>query len=72
MTLCGAHKNKLLLHYAIDPERPEVRALVEGGQLRTVTSQEIEDLSGWRVDGQSLHWIPWKRGLCDQARYSSP
>ena len=55
MTLCGAHKNKLLLHYAIDPERPEVRALVEGGQLRTVTFQEIEDLSGWRVDGPGLY-----------------
>ena len=50
-----AHKNRLLLHYAIDPERPEVRALEEGGQLRTVTSQEIEDLSGWRVDGPGLY-----------------
>ena len=55
MTLCEAHKNRLLLHYAIDPERPEVRALEEGGQLRTVTSQEIEDLSGWRVDGPGLY-----------------
>jgi hypothetical protein len=55
MTLCEAHKNKLLLHYAIDPERPEVRALEEVGQLRTVTSQEIEDLSGWRVDGPGLY-----------------
>ena len=55
MALCEAHKNKLLLHYAIDPERPEVKALEEGGQLRTVTSQEIEDLSGWRVDGPGLY-----------------
>lgn len=50
-----AHKNRLLLHYGINPERPEVRALEEGGQLRTVTSQEIEDLSGWRVDGPGLY-----------------
>jgi len=50
-----AHKNRLLLHYVIDPERPEVKALEEGGQLRTVTSQEIEDLSGWRVDGPGLY-----------------
>jgi hypothetical protein len=55
MTLCEAHKNKLLLHYAIDPERPEVKALEESSQLRTVTSQEIEDLSGWRVDGPGLY-----------------
>jgi hypothetical protein len=55
MTLCEAHKNKLLLHYAIDPERPEIKALEESGQLRTVTSQEIEDLSGWRVDGPGLY-----------------
>jgi hypothetical protein len=55
MTLCEAHKNKLLLHYAIDPERSEVKALEESGQLRTVTSQEIEDLSGWRVDGPGLY-----------------
>jgi len=55
MTLCEAHKNKLLLHYAIDPERPEVKALEESGQLRTVTSQEIEDLSGWKVDGPGLY-----------------
>ena len=55
MALCEAHKNKLLLHHAIDPERPEVKALEEGGQLRTVTSQEIEDLSGWRVDGPGLY-----------------
>jgi hypothetical protein len=55
MVLCEAHRNKLLLHYAIDPGRPEVRVLEEGGQLRTVTSQEIESLSGWRVDGPGLY-----------------
>ena len=55
MALCEAHKNRLLLHYAIDPERPEVKALEESSQLRTVTSQEIEDLSGWRVDGPGLY-----------------
>ena len=50
-----AHKNRLLLHYGINPERPEVRILEESRQLRTVTSQEIEDLSGWRVDGPGLY-----------------
>ena len=33
----------------------KLRALEEGGQLRTVTSQEIENLSGWRVDGPGLY-----------------
>jgi hypothetical protein len=50
-----AHKNRLLLHYGINSERPEVRTLEESGQLRSVTSQEIEDLSGWRVDGPGLY-----------------
>ena len=53
--LCEAHKNRLLLHYGIDPERPEIKTLVESGQLRSVTSQEIEDLTGWKVDGSGLH-----------------
>lgn len=55
MPLCEAHKNRLLLHYGIDPERPEIKILVESGQLRSVTSQEIEDLTGWKVDGSGLH-----------------
>ena len=55
MPLCEAHKNRLLLHYGIDPERPEIKILVESGQLRSVTSQEIEDLTGWEVDGSGLH-----------------
>ena len=54
-SLCEAHKNRLLLHYGIDPERPEIKTLVEGGQLRSVTSQEIEDLTGWKVDGSGLY-----------------
>ena len=55
MALCEAHKNRLLLHYAIDPERPEVKALEKSGWLRTITSQETEELTGWRVDGPSLY-----------------
>ncbi len=54
MALCEAHKNRLLVHYGIDPERPEIKDLEQGGQLRTITSQEIEALSGWRVDGPGL------------------
>jgi len=50
-----AHKNRLLLHYGIDPERPEIKAQEESGQLRSITSQEIEDLSGWMVDGPGLY-----------------
>lgn len=49
-----AHKNKLLLHYGINPDRPEIRAQEESGQLKSITSQEIEALSGWRVDGPGL------------------
>jgi len=49
-----AHKSRLLLHYAIDPERPEVRAMEESGQLRSVTSEEISSLSGWKVEGSGL------------------
>jgi len=49
-----AHKNRLLLHYGIDPDRPEIRAQEDSGQLRSITSQEIEALSGWRVDGPGL------------------
>ena len=53
--LCEAHKNKLLLHYGINPERPEVQDLEKAGQLKTVTSEEIEALSGWRVDGPGIY-----------------
>ena len=53
--LCEAHKNKLFLHYGIDPERPEVQDLEKIGQLKTVTSKEIEVLSGWRVDGPGIY-----------------
>ena len=62
-----AHKNRLLLHYGIDPERPEIRALEESGQLKSVTSQEIEDLSGWRVDGPGLYiGYPGNGSLCNR------
>ncbi len=53
--LCEAHKSRLLLHYSIDPDRPEVQDLEKTGQIKTVTSQEIETLSGWRVDGPGLY-----------------
>jgi hypothetical protein len=53
--LCEAHKSRLSLHYCIDPERPEIKTLEELGKLRTVTSEEIEALSGWRVDGSGLY-----------------
>lgn len=53
--LCEAHKSRLFLHYGVDPERPEIRDLEESGQLKTVTSQEIEQLSGWKVEGSGIY-----------------
>ncbi|MDD5735735.1 MAG: DUF3854 domain-containing protein, partial [Methanothrix soehngenii] len=53
--LCEAHKSRLSFHYAIDPERPEIQDLEKSGQLKTVTSQEIEQLSGWRVEGSGIY-----------------
>jgi len=49
-----AHKNRLLLHYGIDPDRPEIKAMEETGLLRSATSQEIKDLSGWEVEGSGM------------------
>ncbi|HNU40597.1 MAG TPA: hypothetical protein PKI26_09885, partial [Methanothrix sp.] len=53
--LCEAHKSRLSLHYAIDPERLEIQDLEKTGLLKTVGSEEIEQLSGWRVDGPGLY-----------------
>jgi len=53
--LCEAHKSRLSLRYAIDPERLEIRDLEKTGLLKTVGSEEIEQLSGWRVDGPGLY-----------------
>ena len=55
MPLCESHKNRLLLRNCIDPERPEIKILEERGQLRSVSSQEIENLTGWKVDGLGLY-----------------
>ena len=53
--LCEAHKSRLSFHYAIDPERSEIQDLEKSGQLKTVTSLEIEQLSGWRVEGSGIY-----------------
>jgi len=53
--LCEAHKSRLSLRYAIDPERLEIQDLEKTGLLKTVGSEEIEQLSGWRVDGPGLY-----------------
>lgn len=53
--LCEAHKSRLSFHYAIDPERPEIQDLEKSGHLKTVTSHEIEQLSGWRVEGSGIY-----------------
>ena len=55
ITLCEAHKSRLSFHYAIDPERPEIQDLEKTGLLKTVSSQEIDDLSGWRIDGPGIY-----------------
>lgn len=53
--LCEAHKSRLSLRYAIDPERLEIQDLEKTGLLKTVGSEEIEQLSGWRVNGPGLY-----------------